>query len=78
MDYFEQIRKVHGRLEKMIDLCEDKNLKYDLQYLKDDLNYCPPEMIGEWVYKMNQVLVTHIGKNPAPGWQTDLINAYIQ
>ncbi len=42
------------------------------------LNYCPPEMIGEWVYKMNQVLVTHIGENPAPGWQTDLINAYIQ
>jgi hypothetical protein len=78
MDYFEQISRVHNRITKMVGFCEDDGLKHDLMHLKDELNYCPPEMIGRWAYKMNQVLVTHIGENPKPGWQTAVINAYIQ
>jgi hypothetical protein len=77
-NYFERIRKVHQRISKMIELCEDEELKSDLKVLKDDLSYCPPEMIYRWAGKMNDLLIRKIGMEPLPGWQTEMINAYIK
>ena len=75
-DYFDKIRKVHDRLDKMIALSENEDLTNALKVLKDELNYCPPEMIGNWLYKMNSILVSHIGTEPQPGWPTAVIDAY--
>lgn len=74
--YFDKIRKVHVRLDKMIALSENEDLTNALKVLKDELNYCPPEMIGNWLYKMNSILVSYIGNEPQPGWPTAVIDAY--
>lgn len=75
-DYFDKIRKVHARLDKMIALSENEDLTNALKVLKDELNYCLPEMIGNWLYKMNSILVSYIGNDPLPGWPTAVIDAY--
>ena len=77
-DYFDKIRKVHARLDKMIALSENEDLTNALKVLKDELNYCRPEMIGNWLYKMNSILVSYIGTEPQPGWPTAVIDAYIK
>ena len=75
-NYFQRIKKVHLRITNMIELCEDEELKSDLKVLKDDLSYCPPEMLYDWAGKMNDLLIRKIGMEPLPGWQTAMIDAY--
>lgn len=77
-DYFDKIRKVHARLDKMIAHSENEDLTNALKVLKDDLNYCPSEMISNWLYKMNSILVRYIGNEPQPGWPTAVIDAYVK
>jgi hypothetical protein len=62
----------------MIEICKDEELKSELEVLKDALSYCPPERLWYWAEQMNDLLVDKIGMEPLPGWQTEMIDAYIK